>query len=78
MAVSRRDPRPAFKAGHWLSCLEPDETGLGDPGVEHGDCVPVTAQRLHPPHRPRVAILLPRLSKDPALERLQGVDERKG
>ena len=67
MAVSRRDHRPAFKAGHWLGCLEPDETGLGD-------CVPVAAQRLHPPHRPRVAILLPRLSKDPAPERLQGVD----
>jgi hypothetical protein len=50
MAVSGHDPRPAFKERDWLGGLEPDETGPGDPCVEHGHRLQVTVEGLHPPH----------------------------
>ena len=37
---------------------QPDEARPGDPGVEDGGRTAATAERLHPPYGPRVAILL--------------------
>ncbi len=78
MAVFSCDLRPAFSARDWVGCLEPDETGPRDPGVEDGHRIPATVQRLHPSHRPWIAILFARLPEDPTQARLQGIDERQG
>ncbi len=43
MVVPRRNPRPAFKVGYWLGCLELDETRSCDQGAEHGHRVQISA-----------------------------------
>ena len=78
LAVPRRDLGPPFPARRGMGREQLHEAGSGDPGIEDGHRVSVTATRLHPPYGSRQPILLPRLSEDPAPARLQGVHERQG
>jgi len=56
------------------SCQQPREARSSDPSAGHGHCGQNTAQRLHPPHRSRIAILFSWLSENPAPARVQGID----
>ena len=78
MAVSGCDPGPSLKACDRLGREQQDETGSGDPCVEHGYRLQVTTKRLYPPHGQEQPILLTRLSEDLATARVQSVHERQG